>query len=399
MNKRSFITAVLVFVLFGSIALAIHSQESSSSSSGNSEVEQKIREYEQKLTEIRQQKNTLSSQIQAADAEIYLTGLKIRETEQKITETQKEIERISGRIDNLDSYLTTTSKDFIQQVSVSYKNREVSLFNIILDANDAEEVLRMIKYQKTKQENIKKRLVQAQEQKSNYEEQKKMRETKKAELAALSDRLNGQKVALRNQQVQKQKLLVDTQNDESVYQNLLSQAQAQLGSFRRFVQTSGGDSVIAANAFGSGSDGAYYSQRDARWANQAIGFSSESILRVGCLLTSISMVAKRLGQNVTPADIASDPSRFWANTAWMNYPWPGVAGKRMVSVSNIDEELQAGNYVIVGVLINNCASGGNHFVVLTRKDGNDYIMHDPIYGPDIKFSSHYGTICSSATFK
>ena len=195
--------------------------------------------------------------------------------------------------------------------------------------------------------------------------------------------LENQKIALRNQQAQKQKLLIDTRNDETVYQQLLSQARLQLTSFKSFVQTSGGDSIIAANSFGNGSDGTYYSQRDARWANQAIGYSSESILKVGCLLTSISMVAKKNGQNITPSDFAADTSHFWANTAWMRYPWPSVAGKSMVSVGNIDEELNNGNYVIVGLAYSSCAgkSGGDHYVVLTKKDGNDYIMHDPIYGP------------------
>jgi hypothetical protein len=73
----------------------------------------------------------------------------------------------------------------------------------------------------------------------------------------------------------------------------------------------------------------------------------------------------------------------------------------MVSVGNIDEELNNGNYVIVGIAYSSCTgkSGGDHYLVLTKKDGNDYLMHDPIYGPDIKFSSHYSIICSSATYK
>ena len=50
------------------------------------------------------------------------------------------------------------------------------------------------------------------------------------------------------------------------------------------------------------------------------------------------MVAKKNGQNITPSDFAADISHFWANTAWMRYPWPSVAGKSMMAVNNIDEE-------------------------------------------------------------
>jgi len=260
-----------------------------------------------------------------------------------------------------------------------------------------------IKYLRSSQNNYQKLLIQVKEAKYSYEEQKVIREQKKQELDQLIISLNNQKVELKKQQALKQKLLADTNNDETTYQSLLTQAQAQLKGFKTFVSSSGSDSTIASNAFGNGSDGAYYSQRDARWANQTIGGSQESILNVGCLVTSVAMFAKKNGQNVSPTEIASDYSRFSGNFAYMKNPWPGVAGKTYVdfygSRANINQELDSGNYVIVGVYKYSCDYGGNHFVLLTKRDGDDYIMHDPIYGPDLKFSSHYSTICSAATFK
>lgn len=369
----------------------------------NTDIENKIKEYEQKLVEIRQQKNTLSSQIQGMDTQIYLTGLTIQRSEQKIIDTQNEIEKLGSRIENLDSSLNSLSKMLLQRIVDGYKTQQVSLFELLLDTKTIADLTNRIKYQKTTQNNNQKLLVQVQEAKVNYEEQKALREQKKVELDQLVASLNAQKEALKVQQAQKEKLLVDTNNDETTYQSLLAQAQAQLKGFKTFVSSSGVDSVIGANAFGSGSDGAYYSQRDTRWANQAIGESSETILDVGCLLTSISMFAKKNGQDVTPANIAADSSRFFGSTAYMINPWPSVAGKTYRSVgtdrSSINQELDSGNYVIVGVYRYSCTAGGNHFVLLTKRDGDNYIMHDPIYGPDIKFSSHYSTICSAATFK
>lgn len=370
----------------------------------STELEKKIKEYEQKLVDIRQQKNTLSSQIQEMDTQIYLTGLTIQRSEQKIIDTQNEIEKLGSKIENLDSSLNDLSKKLLLRIVDSYKTQQMSLFELLLDAKTIADLTNKIKYQKTTQNNNQRLLVQVQGAKVNYEEQKSLREQKKIELDQLVVSLNVQKEALKTQQVQKEKLLADTKNDETTYQSLLAQAQAQLKGFSSFVQTSGGDSVIAANAFGTGSDGAYYSQRDIRWANQSIGYSSESILRVGCLLTSIAMYGKKNGDNITPSDIASNPSRFWANTAYMNNPWPGVAGKSYHDMygsrENIRQELDTGNYVIVGVSYSGgCYYGGDHFVLLTKKDGDDFLMHDPVYGPDLKFSSHYSTICSAATFK
>ncbi len=373
-------------------------------SAQNADIENKIREYQQKLATIRQEKNTLSSQIQQMDTQISLAGLQIQRSEQKIIETQSEIEKLSSRIDNLDSSLNTLSKLLLRQIAKGYKTRSVSLVEMLLETKNMNDLANKIKYLRSTQNNNQKLLVQVQEAKLSYEEQKVIREQKKQELDQLIASLNTQKETLKTQQAQKEKLLVDTNNDEVTYQALLSQAESQLKGFKSFVQSSGASSVISANAFGSGSDGVYFSQRDARWAHQSIGYSSESILDVGCLLSSIAMVGKKYGQDTTPANIASDTSRFWAYTAWMNYPWPGVAGRsyRSISSSDIEGELNGGTYVIVGISYSGSCwgkSGGDHYVVLIKKDGGTYTMHDPIQGPDKKFSDFYSTICSAATFK
>ncbi len=366
-------------------------------------VEDKIKEYQQKLTDIRQQKNTLSTQIQEMDTQMYLTGLTIQRSEAKIIETQSEIEKLSSKIDNLDSSLERLFDQLRLRAVRQYKIQQPSIFDMLFASDSIDSLIKKIKYQKTAKQHSENLYIQAQLAKSSYEEQKVIREQKKQELDQLIISLNNQKVELKKQQVLKQKLLADTNNDETTYQSLLTQAQAQLKGFKTFVSSSGSDSTIAANAFGNGSDGAYYSQRDARWAYQTIGGSQESILNVGCLVTSVAMFAKKNGQNVSPTEIASDYSRFSGNFAYMKNPWPGVAGKTYVdfygSRANINQELDSGNYVIVGVYKYSCDYGGNHFVLLTKRDGDDYIMHDPIYGPDLKFSSHYSTICSAATFK
>jgi hypothetical protein len=242
--------------------------------------------------------------------------------------------------------------------------------------------------------------VQVEQTKLNFEEQKKLREEKIQELDSLKITLSNQKVTLNSQKAAEQKLLADTQNNERVYRNLSEQARQQIAGFKSFF-SSAGVGIISSNQFGNGSDGNYYSQRDERWANRSIGYSSESILDVGCLVTSVAMTSKKIGSGVNPADIASDVSRFFGNTAYMKLPWPSVAGKSYVSLSQSDanQELQNGNYVIAGIRKSSCVSGGDHFVVLTKKDGDNYLMHDPIYGPDKKFYDYYSSFCSFATFR
>lgn len=397
---KKLLLGIIFFILLFFFYPPLLAQENSSDN-GKKDIENKIKEYEQKLSGIRQQKNTLSSQIQYMDTQIYLTALRIQDTERKFNETQKEIETLTTRIEGLDNSLNYLSKLLIEKVSESYKKRSLSFLSILLDSNSAEEFLNQSKYLKTTRENNQKLLVQVQETKLNFEEQKKLREEKKKQLEELRITLANQKINLNTQKIAKQKLLNDTQNDENLYQQRLAEAQAQLSAFKSFVVSSGENTTIPANGLGTGSDGTYYSQRDQRWAYKSIGYSSENILEVGCLITSLSMFAKKNGQNITPLDMANDFDRFYGLTAYTRLPWKDVAGKKYQSLSKsqINSELDNGNPVIVGVYKNSCSYGGNHFVLLTKREGNDYIMHDPIYGPDKKFNSYYSTICSAATFK
>ncbi len=339
----------------------------------------------------------LEKEKQQALYQISITSIQIEETRQKITNTKNEIDVLGTRIQSLDQSLNYLSKSLIVRIVKGYKKRTFSLLDIIFKNNSASDLFGQIKYLKTAQDNNQKLLYTVQETKSNYEEQTKLREEKKKELDDLNNNLLQLEVVLENK---KEKYIQDIENQQNQKANIdktLALAQAQLAGFKSFV-SSAGAGIISANQFGTGSDGAYYSQRDERWANQTIGYSSENILNVGCLLTSVSMVAKHYGDNVTPGNIASDQSRFYEYTAYMSLPWKSVAGRSYHGGVDVDQELANGNYVIVGV--GGCSYGGSHFIVLTKKDGDDYIMNDPIYGPDLKLSTHYSkSFCSTATFK
>jgi len=217
MVKKIFIFTVLFFL----IIFSIQAQDTT-------DLQKKINEYQEKLQQLKQQKNTLSSQIQYMDTQIYLTGLQISATEQKIIETEKEINLLGSRIEGLDQSLDYLSKLLINRIVEGYKKRPFSVFSLILDNKNANDFLNQVKYLKTAQTNDQKLLYTVQETKTNYEEQKKLREEKKIELDKLTEALNYQKQSLNNQKVQKQKLLADTQNDEKIYQRRLSDAQREL---------------------------------------------------------------------------------------------------------------------------------------------------------------------------
>ena len=373
---------IIIFtVLFLLVIFSVRAQD-------KSDLEKKISEYQEKLQQLKQQKGTLSSQIQYMDTQISLTTLQINQTEQKIASTGKEIDLLGSRIEGLDQSLDYLSKQLIQRIVDGYKKKPLSVLSLLLDSQGASDFLNQVKYLKSAQNNNQKLLYTVQETKTNAEEQKKLREEKKVELDNLTEILNFQKQSLDNQRGQKQRLLASTQSDETTYQRLLSQAQEQLASFGRFVQSQGGSSLLN-NQTSCDDWGCYYSQRDSQWGSSSLNGTGYTLASDGCLVTSMAMVYTHLGhRGVNPQTINSNSSNFASYyPAYLEYTISadGLTTSRIST--EIDSTLSSGDPVVVGVR----AYGGTRFVVLVSGSGGNYIMNDPFIenGHKISFNDNY----------
>ena len=380
MVKKIIIFIVLFFLTLFSV-----------SAQDKTDIEKKISEYQTKLQELKQQKNTLSSQIQYMDTQIYLTGLQINQTEQQIVSTGKEIDLLGSRIEGLDQSLDYLSKQLIKRIVIGYKKKPLSLFALLLNNKNAYDFLNQVKYLKTAQTNNQKLIYTVQETKSNAEEQKKHREEKKIELDRLTERLGNQKIALDNQKGQKERFLADTQNDENIYQNLLTQAQAQLAGFGRFVSSQGGSSILS-NQTVCDDWGCYYNQRDSQWGGTSLNGTEYTLAGAGCLVTSMAMVYTHYGhRSVNPQSINSNPNNFasyYPAFLKKTITADGVTSNRVSS--DIDSELSTGRPVIVGISYDGGPSP-DHFLVLISGSNGNYRMNDPFTpnGHNIPFTDHY----------
>ncbi|NTU46172.1 hypothetical protein HGA88_00950 [Candidatus Roizmanbacteria bacterium] len=384
--KRFYIAIAWLFLWGIILSFSPLNAEDASSSASSDAARQKVLELERKVNDLKEQNTTLSSQISFMDTQMSLTELKIQQTEATIVNIQKEIEILGTRIEGLDSSLNSLSEQLLQRVVEGYKNKSLSVFDIIFDSINANEFLAKLKYLRTAQENNQKILLQVQETKLNFEEQKKLREDKKIQLDKLTITLNDQKNTLESQKKAKESLLSITRNSEVVYQNLLEKARRELQGFSSFTQSQGG----GLRSFGGGSNGWYYSQRDPSWGNYHIGSSNYLVWKAGCALTSVAMVCKSYGQNISPADMALDYSKF-INGDLMDNQF-SCAGKGSSILWNVgmDTVKQYVNKNIPVILRLVAPSvSGLHFIVAWKWDGNDFIIHDPYNGPDLKFTSLY----------
>lgn len=326
-----------------------------------SDLNARISCLEGEVSKLKNQGATLANQVAQFDTQIRLTQLKISQTEEKIS-------LLGGRIDQLEGSLDALTNAFSSRAVETYKmSRLGDPAYIIISAPNLNEAMSRFHYLQRIQESDQDLLQRLTSAQNTYKNEKVDQEE-------LQEQLQKQKAELDSQRRAKNTLLAETKNSESKYQSLLNQAKAQLAAMRRFVTTQGGATILS-NQTKCDGWGCYYNQRDAEWGNLGLGGSSYSVAGYGCLVSSVSMVASHYGRNIKPGNIAVIGEAFVPGTGYLYHSF-SVNGINVsissASKDNLDNYLNSGQPVIAGLY-----SGPDHFIVILRKEGSNYIMHDP----------------------
>ena len=341
--------------------------------------------WESKIAEAQAEANTLQSAIDIIDGQIQLQSLKIQQTVNEINLLEKEIEELSQRIDGLSISLDKLSGLLIARVRESYKQSRRQFKVNLFTSDSFNQFLSQYRYINQAQDQTLELMRAAEIQRASYDQQKTIKEEKQTEVNQKKNDLQAQKLVLDTQKAEKDTLLAQTKNSESIYQQKLAEAVAELNSLRAFSSNKSGSVLPEQHS----PDGWYFSQRDQRWASYNIASSNMSIMEVGCLISSTAMIKKKFGENVNPITIASNNSYFFALTAYMLRPWPAPSGyhyqHQSYSQGTLDSQLEK-NPVIVKL---SAGPYGSHFIVIKEKKDGHYIMHDPWEGYDKKFSDFY----------
>lgn len=349
-----------------------------------------ISQYQQELDRLSTQANTLSNLIAQYNTQIKLTQLKISQTEEKIL-------LLGGRIDQLKSSLDELNIAYKQRVTKTYMmSRFTENYMLLLSIPNLTDAINTFNYLKRLQASdidLLNRLKEAQD----------LYQTEKSGQEALQKDLESQKIALNFQKNAKNQLLDQTHNDEKKYQQLLSEAKAQLAALSSYAKSVGVTLIPHQDI--SDDWGKYYNQRDSDWGNIVINSQTNgcdgpcTLASVGCLVTSYSMVVTHYGGSVKPSDIALNSSNFSVGTALFNSPGPSANGHSATALENpsmqqLRDALSSGKSVIVGLSVN----GGpypkhysDHWVVLRSVDGDSFKINDPLYAGamNVSLKDHY----------
>jgi peptidoglycan hydrolase CwlO-like protein len=193
----------------------------------SSDVDNRIIQLQQKITELQSTENSLSKQINILNTQITLASIKIESIKAAIIKLSQEADQLATEIDRIEGLLTKRSELVLRRIPESYKRASTSQFGMVLFNTNFADFVSRIKYLATVQSEDAQLLLQLKATQNNFSERKKLRETKKAQQISLQKQLEVENQKLAIQKKEKQSLLDQTKNSETVYQQLLSQALAE----------------------------------------------------------------------------------------------------------------------------------------------------------------------------
>lgn len=245
LSKKIFLvsTCLLIIFVFSSSVLAI-TQEECEQRLGKGELNpDELRDCEAILDNLYQetgaQKRSLESEVKRFNTAIAITVAKILKTTEEIKGLEKEIASLSIKIGHLDVSLDQLSEVLIRRVAETYKKGKIDPLALLFSSKNFSEFVSRYKYLQVIQIHDRRLMVQMETTRTNYEDQKTVKEEKQEELEAAKEKLESQKILLAQQKADRERLLEITQNNEKRYQQLLATTRAEIEAIQRIIAGEG----------------------------------------------------------------------------------------------------------------------------------------------------------------
>lgn len=236
LSKKTYLLILLsVFIIFISPQSLLAVSEEDCEKKQQEDINAGIACWEDLLAEVGQRKETLKSEIAKFDARIALTTAQITQTISQIQELEKEITSLGSKIARLDVSLDQLSEILIKRIAETYKKGKIDTLALFFSSKDFSEFVNRYKYLRVMQHHDRKLMLEMETARTNYEEQKNLKEEKQEESEDAKERLELQNALLAQQKKDKEYLLEVTRNDEKRYREMLAAARAEAAAIQRIL--------------------------------------------------------------------------------------------------------------------------------------------------------------------
>lgn len=356
-------------------------------------LEEKQKAYEKIIDLKQQQQLTLQQQIDYLNGEQGKMQKDISSMEEEIKTLDGQIEVLAQAIVDKEAVINSRKEVLSGLLRSYYEYSSANTLEIALKNKTLSDFFSNADYISQLQSEVNEILESIQMARRELVEEKRDLDFKNNRNRQAKQELVDRNQYLEVSEKQKNDFLMQTQNQEQKYQDLLARVEEQkqeLMSLDELATEAG----VSPDEFDKPKDDLastswYYSQRDSRWGETYIGNSNTKMKSYGCAVSSVAMVFTYHGSSITPKTLAKQPIYYWDLIAWPK-SWPAAkvelascgTSHGNINWKTVDKALESEKPVIVYIKKN--SGGGGHYVVIHHKDKKGrYIVHDPYWGPNL----------------
>ena len=242
LRSLAFLTILLIaFSAIGALVPAeVYAQTEAEIKSQINEHEQRIKDleaeinqYQQQLNVVSGQKQTLQSAVRQLDISRQQTSTQINLTENRISNTNLKLEELSYDIADTEQLIALDQRTLAENIRTMAEASETSLVEQVFASNDLTEAWEAVDDAAALNDALRANVANLSAAKNELSAQLTDEDLKRQQLTALRSELSTQKQSLDVQRAEQNKLLTQTKNQESAYQDLITRKRAERQLFEQ----------------------------------------------------------------------------------------------------------------------------------------------------------------------